>query len=165
MSDPKPLDQINRDWTKGNCFYVTLQFMKDSDNLKLLGKLPKDADIKLVHGLLDYKNNKIQHAWILINGEVWDISNGQEITCSSQKYLKDNKAKAFRHFSRQQADALLAFLPRVDGHLPIGYWADIPENDIADMLSKFDASKSVFADDTFDFSNPSDPANKDNLQI
>ena len=165
MSNPKPLDQVNRNWSKGNCFYITLQLMKDSEELKILGQLPKDADVILVHGHLDYENKKIQHAWILINGEVWDFSNGQTIICSSQKYLKDNKARAFRHFTRQEADALLASLPRVDGELPIGYWADVPENDIVDMMSKYDISKSVFADDSIDFSDPSDPANKDNLQI
>lgn len=123
------LDQENRDWTKGNCFYVTLEFMKDSEELRAIGSIPKDSCISLVHGLLSASEKCIKHAWIEIDNNVCDHSNNQAIRASVEDYYRDNDAVPCRRFSREETDALLGYLQDQEGSLTVGYWGNLSDED------------------------------------
>jgi|GEM_PF-3555951 len=157
-----PLDQTGRDWTRGNCFYITLEFLKDSKQLQRAGTISPTATIRLVHGLLDSENLKVKHAWIEIDNEVIDHSNNQSIRAISTDYYTDNKAQAIKRFTREQSDALLSHLKAKDGGLPISYWGDVTDDKIQEAVSAFNLENSVFESDV-SFSDPNDPANDQNL--
>jgi hypothetical protein len=157
-----PLDQVNRDWTRGNCFYVALEFLKDSEQLREEGNIPPSAKVNLVHGLLDSENRKIKHAWIEVDQKVIDHSNNQKIVANKAEYYKDNKAKAIRAFSRKEADALLSYLKSKDGGLPIAYWGDVTNEQIQAAIGAHTPELSVFASNVV-FSDPNDPSNSSKI--
>jgi hypothetical protein len=157
-----PLDQIDRDWTLGNCYYITLEFLKDSKQLQQDGSIPTAATIRLVHGLLDSENRKVKHAWIEVDNDVIDHSNNQSIRAINTDYYTDNTAQAIKRFTREQADALLSHLRAKDGGLPISYWGDFTDEKIQKALSEFRPENSVF-ESGVSFSDPNDPANDQNL--
>jgi hypothetical protein len=159
-----PLDQDSRDWTKGNCFYVTLEFMKDSEELRASGKIPTDASVALVHGLLSANDKRIRHAWIEIDNIVLDHSNNQAILLNSDDYYRNNDAAPCRKFSRSEADALLTYLQNESSSLPIVYWGDLSEQDVACAVDCYQESSGVFSSGVC-FSDPSDPVNADNIQL
>jgi hypothetical protein len=158
-----PLDQENRDWSKGNCFYVTLEFMKDSESLRAMGSIPKDSCVNLVHGLLSASEKRIKHAWIEIDSNVCDHSNNQTIRASAEVYYRDNDAVPCRRFSRKEADALLSHLQDQEGSLPIRYWGNLSDEDVACAMEHYNEAFGVFASGVC-FSDPSDPLNASNLQ-
>ena len=159
----EPLDQHNRDWSKGNCFYVTLELIKDSDELRDAGVIDENTTVNLVHGILDAEGQCIRHAWIEIDDVAIDISNGQEIKVPAEDYVRDNKAQIARRFSRTEADALLGSLPSEDGVLPIGYWGDLKDDDVAVAMEDYDKRSGVFASKVW-FSDPLDSGNANNLK-
>lgn len=160
----QPLDQTSRNWSKGNCFYVTLEFMKDSEALRTLNMIKGNAKVSLVHGLLDECNKRVKHAWIEIDGCVLDHSNNQAINASTADYYQDNCALAARRFTRSEADALLTTQWVKDGSLPICYWGELSDDQVSAALSNYQESNGVFSSDIC-FSDPADPANSDNLKI
>jgi hypothetical protein len=159
----EPLDQHDRDWSKGNCFYVTLEFMKESDELRDVGVIDKDASVCLVHGILDAEGQCIRHAWIEIDHVAYDLSNGQEIKVPAEDYVRANNAQITRRFSRKEADALLGALPSKNGELPIGYWGDLKDDDVTIALGDYNERSGVFASKVW-FSNPVDPRNANNIK-
>jgi hypothetical protein len=160
----KPLDQTNRDWSKGNCFYVTLEFIKDSENLRAAGHISKSATVYLVHGLLDSANSKVKHAWVEIDDVAIDHSNNQSIRIPVEIYYSKNSALPSRRFSRAEADALLCALSGKNGNLPIGYWGDLSDEVVKNAMENYQESQGAFASDVC-FSDPSDSANHKNLTI
>jgi len=158
-----PLDQENRDWTKGNCFYVTLEFMKDLEELRAIESIPKDSCVSLVHGLLRASEKCIRHAWIEIDSNVFDHSNNQAIRACSEDYYRDNDAVSCRRFSREEADALLGYLQDQDGSLPVGYWGNLTDEDVAFTMKRYHKESGAFASGVC-FSDPSDLSNASNLQ-
>jgi hypothetical protein len=160
----KPIDQHDRDWSKGNCFYVTLELIKDSDELRDAGVIDRNASVSLVHGILDAEGQRVRHAWIEIDNFAVDFSNGQEINVPAEDYVRDNNAQITRRFSRAEADALLGSLSSKDGDLPIGYWGDLSDNDVAAAIEDYDKRSGVFASKVW-FSDPLDTGNANNLKI
>ena len=142
---------------------MTLEFMKDSDELRDAGVFDRNTSICLVHGILDPEGQCIRHAWIEIDDLAIDISNGQEIKAPAEDYVRDNKAQVARRFSRTEADALLGSLSSVDGVLPIGYWGDLKDDVIAAAMEGYDKRSGVFASKVW-FSDPFDPGNANNLK-
>ena len=163
LSHMPPLDQENRDWTKGNCFYVTLEFMKDSEELRAFGSIPKDSCVSLVHGLLSASEKCIKHAWIEIDSNVCDHSNNQAIRASAEDYYRDNDAVPCRRFSREETDALLGYLQDQEGSLPVGYWGNLSDEDVTCAMGRYHKASGVFASGVC-FSDPSDPSNASNLK-
>lgn len=160
----KPLDQTNRDWTRGNCFYVTLEFLKDSEQLRSAGAISSSAAIYLVHGLLDSDNLNIKHAWIEIDDEVLDHSNKQCINAPKDDYYTENNAMHVKRFTREQADALLSHLKAKNNELPIFYWGEVTDEEIQKAASTYIPENGTFASGVI-FSDPNDPANNKNLII
>lgn len=95
-----PIDQENHDWTKGNCFYVILESMKDSKELRAIGAIPKDSLVRLVHGILNASEKCIKHAWAEIDGNVVDCSNHRAIQAGVGDCCRDNDAVSRRGFTR-----------------------------------------------------------------
>lgn len=160
----KPLDQQNRDWSKGNCFYVTLEFLKESELLRNEGLINKDAAVYLVHGLIGANGIRLRHAWIEIDDLVLDFSNNQEIRVTTEEYYNANNACIEKRFTRLEADALLGHLSAENGSLPICYWGEISDHTVSQAVQSYQESSAVFASDIC-FSDPLDPANSSNLQI
>jgi hypothetical protein len=159
-----PLDQENRDWSKGNCFYVTLEFINDSEALRTMGGINADSTVCLVHGLLDSSNKRVKHAWIEIDDRVLDHSNNQAINASAEDYYRDNSALVVRRFTRAETDALLTALKTQDSPMPIGYWGDLSDYQVSAALIGYQESNGVFSSGVC-FSDPADAANSDNLKI
>lgn len=160
----KPFDQINCDWSKGNCFYVTLEFIKDSERLRAGGGIPDLATVSLVHGLLDAGGQSVKHAWIEIDGRVLDHSNNQAINAKAEDYYSNNRALPCRRFFRDEADALLGALQTQDGSLQIEYWGDLSDDAVTSAMAGYQEASGIFASGAC-FSDPSDSANADKLQI
>jgi hypothetical protein len=160
----KPFDQINRDWSKGNCFYVSLEFMKDSERLRACGSIPDVATVRLVHGLLDAGGQSVKHAWIEIDDLVLDHSNNNAIKSKLEDYYSNSRALPRRRFSRDEADALLGTLQPQGAPLPIGYWGDLTDDDVASAMAGYQEASGIFASGAC-FSDPSDSANAYKLQI
>ena len=159
-----PLDQTNRDWSKGNCYYVTLEFIKDSELLRASGKIPKTATISLVHGLLDSRNKKVKHAWVEVDDRVLDHSNNQNINDIAKEYYSANSALPIRRFTRAEADAILGALRAEDGGLPICYWGDLSVQTVLEAMKLYQEEAGVFASGV-SFCNPLDPVNHNNLTL
>jgi hypothetical protein len=157
-----PIDQTDRDWSRGNCFYVTLEFIKDSEQLRAAGYVPKNSRIYLVHGLLDSERKKVRHAWVEIDDQVLDHSNNQKINDVAKEYYSANSALPVRRFNRAEADALLVALKGKDGELPICYWGDLSDRAVLDAMKGYREAEGIFASDVV-ISDPSDPANHNNL--
>ncbi len=107
----KPLDQTDRDWTKGNCYWVALEFLKDSETLTRLGKLPESARVSLVHGEIVIGGNTFRHAWI----EVGQVSRG--LQSGGRSVLQRDRVFGSRRpgKSGQSRSAI-----RISGRLSIG---------------------------------------------
>jgi len=162
-----PLDRKGRDWSKGNCYYVTLQFIQDSAGL--IGKkplLPDGSVVLLVHGKIEPVAGKaIKHAWIEINEDVvLDHANNYGWVDSKEKYYQLHKATPARKFSREEADAIISHLKAENGELFIGFWGDLNDEQIAECRKAYNPEKSVFSADT-NFTDPSDESNQSNLVI
>lgn len=153
----EPLDKIDRNWSLGNCYYITLEFMKDSTGLQSIEKISKNAEIRLVHGMVDGINGRIRHAWIEIDGRVHEMSNGQCVNVLVDQYYKIQNASPARRFTRAEADALLGYLKTSDGGLPISYWGDVTDEQIDLAMAQYQPSKSVFASGVV-FSDPRAPS-------
>ena len=152
-----PLDKVDRDWSLGNCYFITLEFMKDLDSLLAGGLLLANAEIRLVHGMVDGINGRIQHAWIEINGRVGEMSNGQRVNVTVEEYYKFHNASPARRFTRTEADALLGFLKTPDGELPIAYWGNVTDQQLVLAMTQYEPSKGVFASGVA-FSDPKSPS-------
>lgn len=161
-NEMEPLDQTNRNWREGNCYYVALEFIKDSEELRSKGAIPKNASVHLVHGLLDSQRTRLKHAWIEIDDRVIDHSNYQSINEVGSEYYTANSALPVRRFTRAEADALLGTLKAKDGGLPIGYWGDLPDETVDGAMSNYQESNGVFVSGVR-FSDPTDSANQANL--
>ena len=161
-----PLDRQSRDWTKGNCYYVSLQFIQDSE--RLIGKcglLPENSKVLLVHGEIEPQVHPINHAWIEINDStVLDHANNSKILVAKDAYYTKFKAKSVRKFSRQEADAIISHLKTPQGELFIGFWGALEDDKIEECRNVYDPRNSVFSVET-DFTNPSDESNQSNLVI
>jgi len=163
----QPLDQISRDWSKGNCYYVTLQFLKDSPGL--MGNyllLQTNSEVILVHGQINPSGSKpINHAWIEINNSiVIDHANNYGWVNSKEKYYAEHNAHPVRRFTRQDADAVLSYKKNDQGELMITYWGDLTQHYIEKCKKANNPSSSVFSTATT-FTDPSDPANQNNLNL
>lgn len=140
-----PLDEVNRDWTKGNCYFIALEFMKDSNGLAEEGAFGGSAKVNLVHGLIrqiesDQTSKMIRHAWVEINDEkVIDGSNGNSGWDELADYYSRKEAKKIRSFSRVEADAIVSTQEQ------IGYWGDYTDELVMACVAKYDPSNSYFS--------------------
>lgn len=164
MSDrsDRPLDQQNRDWTKGNCYYAALEFMKDFPKLVEGGYLKAKTDAFLVHGTIG--KEKVNHAWVEFSDKVFDNSNNQSICCPKAKYYEHNAAVALREFSRVEADAILQCIQGEDGSFDSMNWSQYTDDQVARCLNRYDPATSPFTNDV-SFSDPTDSANRDGLNL
>jgi hypothetical protein len=160
--DSTPLDQVNRDPSKGNCYYITLEFIKDYPDLVEAGAFDKNVTARLVHGLLQKSGARIKHAWIEIGDNVYDMSNGQKINVPKNDYYDANDAVPVRSFTREDADALLTSYQQQNGVVGVGYWGDLTDDDIRMAMANYDRTSGVFASGVV-FSDPGDAGNRDNL--
>lgn len=158
---PKPLDQIDRDWGKGNCYYTTLQIMKDCD--ELIDKIDDINSVELVHGLITVNKQEIEHAWIEINSAiVWETSVGLDERPSIQKYYQDMNANPLRKFTQNEVDALISCTLSASGSPQIVFWGRLKEQFISDKVKQLqkNTSLSLFNSDII-FSDLNDPNNKE----
>lgn len=141
-------DEQDRDYSKGNCYYIALEFMKDSDGLKRDGALLANDKVELVHGLVrqiehEPTSKMIRHAWVEISNEkVIDASNGNHDTALAADYYTRKEAIAVRRFSRQEADAIVSIQQK------IGYWGEYTDADVAQCVANYDPSSSCFSQGT-----------------
>ncbi len=140
-----PLDEMNRDWTKGNCYFIALEFIKDSDELAAKGAFGNSPVIQLVHGLVrqvpgDSLSQTIRHAWIEVNHEhVIDASNGGIEKMSVFDYHRMRGSQVKRRFSRTEADAIISSGP--DGL----YWGDYSDEQVSICMTNYSSASSAFS--------------------
>ncbi|CAA6677370.1 MULTISPECIES: hypothetical protein [unclassified Lentimonas] len=151
-----PLDQINRDWTKGNCYMAALEYIKKSPTEDRIDKPP----VRLVHGVTSFG----QHAWIESGERVWDNANNNGIDCTIEEYREHYKAMPQRRFTRKEADAILVKFEQPSGLFSATNWSQITDEEVQSCLDRYDPETSPFARDVW-FSNPKDPKNRENLII
>ena len=154
-----PLDQINRDWTKGNCYYASLEFMKRS-----IHDLIEEAQehIRLVHGTIGEGPSLTKHAWIEDGSDLLDNSNNQGIDCPVEEYYQKNNAICIRKFSRKETDAILTTKEQADGSIEPLNWHQMTDSEVQTALDNYDPETSPFARNVW-FSDPTDPNNKEKL--
>lgn len=157
-----PLDQVDRDWKFGNCYHAALQFLKESEDMRSVGLISTNAQIYLVHGILDPNDANIPHAWIEIDDRVLDNSNNDGINLTKIEYIKKRSAVVVKRFTREEADALLGSLRAEGDGLPIADWSHLSDSIIQSALKSYDKANGVFAKDIC-FSNPTDTANNEKL--
>jgi hypothetical protein len=155
----KPLDQVKRDWSKGNCYYIALEIIKDFPGLVAEGQFADGTQAHLVHGTV----RGVKHAWIeLSTGEVVDQANNSRIRRPKQEYYDEFSAIPQRRFSREEADAILASIERPEG-FDLS-WHEIEDEKVAEALAKYEAASAPFARGVI-FTDPSDPSNLNNLKL
>lgn len=151
-----PLDQINRDWTKGNCYYASLEFLKRSINDLVEGA---QEHIRLVHGTIGEGSSSTPHAWIEVGSDLWDNSNNQKIDCPVAEYYQKNKAVCIRKFSRKETDAILTTKEQADGSIEPLNWHQMTDKEVESYLKVYDPDTSPFARNVW-FSDPDASINK-----
>lgn len=159
--EQRPLDQRNRDWSKGNCYYIALEFLKAFPSLVESGLIESKSQPFLVHGKVG-KDVTINHAWVEYGDMVMDHSNNQKIHCPTSEYYDANNAKPARKFSRDEADAILQSNEEADGSFGNMNWSEYTDEEVRKCLSKYNPANSPFANDTI-FSDPNDTRNGDPL--
>ena len=162
-----PLDHVERDWTKGNCYFAALEFLKDSPSL--VGKfplLPQGAVVQLAHGRLHLPAREpLEHAWVEINDSVvLDNANNRSWRGTKDEYYQLHGVVVARRFTRELADAILSYRRNDDGELMIAYWGDLSDAYIHKCLEAYNPADSVFSAGTV-FSDPNDTSNRDNLAL
>ena len=154
-----PLDQHNRDWSKGNCYYTSLEFLKRSTR-----DLIQEAQehIRLVHETIGEGPSLTKHAWIEVGSDLLDNSNNQGIDCPVEEYYQKNNAICIRKFTREETDAILTAKEQEDRSIEPLTWHHMTDEEVQACLDKYDPSTSPFTRNVW-FSDPEDPKNWDNL--
>ena len=158
-----PLDQINRDWTKGNCYMAALEFMKDFPGLVEEGVFDAQSEAVLVHGIISLNGKKIEHAWVELGDVVLDNSNNNSLRVAKRSYTDLYSAEPVKKFSRDEADAILQAAQLPDGTFGSLNWSELSNEKIQNCVEKYDPETSPFAKN-ISFSIPADPANRENLK-
>lgn len=154
-STDRPLDQQSADKDKGNCFPSALEFIKD------LPHLPKTYEkAELVHGT--YRSDSVPHAWVEVDGQVFDYSASEFKGGASNSYYERLNAKPLRRFSREQADAILQSQKRKCNSYDLN-WIELTEEELSQCEDLYDPKTSPFTlDEKFSDPSPSDTPDKTN---
>lgn len=97
----------------GNCYEIALKKMMEfyTNGVK---------NIKLVHGVVTGQGNiegiEYGHAWIELNGTVFDFSNNREIVMSKKKYYELGNIKITKEYSYDD------MLKQITKHETYGPW-------------------------------------------
>ena len=138
----KPLDQIDRDETKGNCYWAALEFIKNPPGLPDGVPSPVLDDVRLIHGEILKNEKLVRHAWIEVGENVYDYSNKMRLIRRKETYYPISKS---RPFNRREADAILMHFFLREGKYPIGYWGMFTDEQVSEYLSSYVESEGPFA--------------------
>lgn len=159
----QPLDHQNRDWTMGNCLFVALEYIKDSEGLIAEGAIAAGTPIHLIHGTISFDGKTIKHAWIEEGDYVLDHANNNSIRCSKGDYYSRFDASPKRKFTRMECDAILTYHNEREGEFNVVFWDELTDTQIAEYVNAFSSRKSLFSRGIA-FCNPTDETNRTNLQ-